>query len=396
MIPRTKQPLHFTKQDASFMQIGLDIHGVTIRVKSRCRRLINAVRRDFRYFGVDVMSEPDIDLEFVLETPPLDHVPPHGLPLFQTCNNTVYRVGAHRYVDHHGRSLAVYDLDTDRGTIYAGRARHLQEVAYLLILSRVGDRLDHHQLHRLHALAIAIDGHAILALAPSGCGKTSLGLELMKSSRVSWLSDEIPLVDADCRVHAMPLPPRLDAGAPLPWPAQPVTMRDVPRTKSPRKVSIDLEPILRRTCASASATAILHCRRRPGCARPSLRRLSRWRHLIRILDNAVRGADLPQTKAYWFRFRPRAVARLARAYFMRCKLSWRLARNIDGYEFRMSDDLRRNAAFLRDEMRRIYGLDAGTLAGDPVASGRPHQPHRSSSPDSRARTRDSSGRYAER
>jgi hypothetical protein len=82
----------------------------------------------------------------------------------------------------------------------------LHEIAYLTILSRVGDALDRKGLHRLHALGVAAEGRAALFLMPSGCGKSTLGLGLMQAgAELELVSDDSPLIGRSGRVLPFPL-----------------------------------------------------------------------------------------------------------------------------------------------------------------------------------------------
>ncbi len=60
-------------------------------------------------------------------------------------------------------------------------------------------------MHRVHALALAVDRRAMLVLLPMGGGKSTLGAELLRHPDVQLLSDDSPLVDRAGRVHAFPL-----------------------------------------------------------------------------------------------------------------------------------------------------------------------------------------------
>ena len=338
------------------MKIDLNIHGVRFHIQARSVRFRRAIEREFRRFLTDDADKPHVTLEFILGEPPFEEIPPGKMPLFKTNNNIVYHVDGRRLVDHHGLALTIYDLAEDRGTIYAQSSRQLHQVAYLLILSRAGEHLDRRGLHRLHALAFTVSDQAIVCLADSGAGKTSLGLQLMRSPAVSWLADEIPLVDGKARIHPMPMPPRLDESAPIPWPAPPVTVHTAPRTKLPKKIAIDLDRIEPRIAQPTDARALFHLRRSNSEA-PSIRPIGKWTAFRRLFRNAVRGVDLPQTKAYYFRLQPLAVIGQAWLYARRAWCMMRLARRLPSFEFVMTSDLDANSNAFTQELRRSMNLD---------------------------------------
>ncbi len=342
------------------MKLDLDIHGVRIRIQSRCNELMDALERDFRYFVADRAPSPDVRLQFVEGKPPWKEVPLGSFPLFRASNNTVYRVGRLRYVDHNGRALTTYDFETDEGTVHAPDARSLHEVAYLLILSRAGTHLDARGLHRLHALAVAIDEQAALFLARSGCGKTTTGLELLRRPEISWLSDEIPVFDRRAgRIRAFPLPARLTRGDKLPWPDRPGRLFDVPRSKRPPKYTFDVAHLIERTEAEARPVAVFHCRRDGEDSTPRIRRMGWLAARIALFRNLVLGTDLPRTKAYDLVLRPRHLVRRVVSVTSRLRAMLHLASMTRPYRFDLGQDADRNAQAVVEFLRDETGLDAG-------------------------------------
>jgi hypothetical protein len=123
-----------------------------------------------------------------------------------TPRNICYTHGDATYIDYFGRALAVYDRAHNRVEVTSDSLHLLHEIAYLTILSRVGDALDRKGLHRLHALGVAVEGRAALFLMPSGCGKSTLGLGLMQAgAELELVSDDSPLIGRSGRVLPFPL-----------------------------------------------------------------------------------------------------------------------------------------------------------------------------------------------
>jgi len=92
-----------------------------------------------------------------------------------------------------------------------------EEIAYLFLQSELGKYLDKLGLHRVHALGIGLaNGRAALILLPSGGGKSTLALELLKRGGVVLLSDDSPLVDRKGNLHPLPLRLSFRASALLP------------------------------------------------------------------------------------------------------------------------------------------------------------------------------------
>lgn len=107
-------------------------------------------------------------------------------------------------------------------------AEDAEEIAYLFLQSELGKYLDKLGLHRVHALGLGLpNGTAALVLLPSGGGKSTLALELLKRDGIVLLSDDSPLVDRKGNLHPLPLRLSFRANAILPeeWEKIPFTRR---------------------------------------------------------------------------------------------------------------------------------------------------------------------------
>ncbi|MGH7806575.1 MAG: hypothetical protein ACRENT_00610 [Thermodesulfobacteriota bacterium] len=80
----------------------------------------------------------------------------------------------------------------------------LHEIVFLFILSTVGQYLD---ARGLHALGVSYNNRGILLILPSGGGKSTLGLELMRHPGFLLLGEDTPLIDR--RGYILPFPLRL-------------------------------------------------------------------------------------------------------------------------------------------------------------------------------------------
>jgi hypothetical protein len=345
--------VEFPQNDA-YMRLRFDFHGVRVSVESDCAPLLERLEGDFGHF-LDAREggrADDVRARFVQDDPPWHETGPGARRLFRTPNNTVYRVGRLRHVDHHGRALTVFDRGRDEAVAYAASEGDLHEVAYLFLLSRVGHRLDRIGYHRLHALAVAVDDRALVFLGDSGCGKTTLGLAMMRRPEVRWLSDEIPLLHPDGRIVAFPMPPRLTRGAPIPWPPEPVPLREVSRSKQPPKVAVDRGVLEGRVCASARPGAVFVCRRSRDPDRPAIRRVGPGAAIHGLFRNALHGRDFPQTKAYFLGFTPRFAWQMASVLLDRARALVRLARSTPVYGFEMARDIGSNLEAVRETLER--------------------------------------------
>ena len=72
--------------------------------------------------------------------------------------------------------------------------KSIYEKIYLFILSRTGELLEKRNIFRVHGFAIELNGAAVLGMAPSGGGKSTLGFELIQNKDIRLISDDAPLV----------------------------------------------------------------------------------------------------------------------------------------------------------------------------------------------------------
>ena len=159
----------------------LNVHGIRVLIESNCETFMEYLQRDFCFFHTaeEESSNPHLRISFLKQEPPWNEIPPQTVPLFKTTGSTVYKRGTNRYVDHDREVLTIYDLDRDEGTVYSGDPGALYRVAYNMLMTRIGLRLDAMWCHRINAFAISLNDAALLLLGPGGCGKTTLGLEMM-------------------------------------------------------------------------------------------------------------------------------------------------------------------------------------------------------------------------
>ena len=196
---------------------GFDFYGIRVLVDCDSAEVVLRVGEDFRYFGQVFGSAHEIALTISMrKRPPSYHSLPPLTASIYTPRNICYTDGDITYIDYFGRALAVYDRSRNHVDVTSDGVSLLHEIAYLTILSRVGNALDRKGLHRLHALAVGREGRAALFLMPSGCGKSTLGLGLMQApTELELVSDDSPLISRSGRV--LPFPLRIGVlGAPPP------------------------------------------------------------------------------------------------------------------------------------------------------------------------------------
>lgn len=188
--------------------VGFDIHGAAVRVESANDELLRRIGQDFRYFACQPPPDDDdsaLTISVHEQEPDYDEIPPLTASIY-TPRNVCYRDGDITYIDYFGRALSVHDRATGHVDVHGEGIYLLHEIVYLTMLSQVGVLLERRGLHRMHALALGMNGQAALFMMPSGCGKTTLGLELLgRDAGIELLSDDSPLITRSGKVLPFPL-----------------------------------------------------------------------------------------------------------------------------------------------------------------------------------------------
>jgi hypothetical protein len=123
----------------------------------------------------------------------------------QTQNAITYDIGKVRYCDYYGEAFTSINFETEQAILNSNNFHKAHEVAYLLILSRIGKKLDLAGYHKLHAFAVLLNNKALVCMMPSKGGKSTLLIELLKNPKVKMLSDDIPLVARNGNIFSFPL-----------------------------------------------------------------------------------------------------------------------------------------------------------------------------------------------
>ena len=344
------------------LRYPLNIHGLRMIIESDCPVFMEYLWRDFCYFRVDEgnYGDPAVRINFLNKEPPWKEITPQTVPLFKTETSTVYKVGPNRYVDHDGEVLVIYDLKRDQGTVYSLDPDAMYRIAYGIIMTRVGCRLDRAGYHRLEALGVSVEDAAFLLLARGGCGKTTLGFELMKNPQVTWLTDDILVVDSAGGVLAFPTSPRLIEGSVVPWLPPAVNLLKAPMPIYPPKVQIPSASILPRVRASAKIRGIFLCMREAGVG-PTIKRVGFFAALMGICKNGFDESAFAKRLAYQLRFSPAFLFQTAAIYLSRVRSFVYLAWKVAVYRFEMGGQISENASRLLNMWAAMS--DAKDLAG---------------------------------
>lgn len=196
-----------TRVDLSFHGIGVQL----VAADASAGQLLGRLREDFAYFETRPGQPAPIRLELSCAESSAAIPIPTGPRVFSTRMCEVYGAGGRIG----GPRVCIYDQSTAVAltssaatrlfTIVGADPELVYEVAYVAILSSVGEALDLKGFHRVHALGVEYDGNAGIVILPPGGGKSAMAALLLQHTRsIRIFSDEIPLV-RDGRLHPFPL-----------------------------------------------------------------------------------------------------------------------------------------------------------------------------------------------
>ncbi|MDE2312946.1 MAG: hypothetical protein KGL04_02070 [Elusimicrobia bacterium] len=340
-------------------EIRLDFYGVGVRIAGSCPGVLDDLRRDFSWFSAPSQASAP-DFSWLLEIDAKKTCRPasaSGPPVFKARGFTAYERRGRRLVRYSDGSEASFDFRSGAGRVRAKTPERARELAYLAVLSRVGEALDRRGLHRVHALGLEQGGQAALVLLPSGGGKSSLALEIFRRSpNVRFLSEDSPLVCTHGLVHPFPLRWSLRPDADLSGVPENFIRHFQREGYGPKRL-VDAEFFRDRIAQAAPLRRIFIGRRggRPAQAAPA----SSWRAFARLLDNLVVGRGLPQMAEYMAGLGPGTFKRLAPLAFSRARTARRLARQSPAYRLDLGPSPAEGAKILLNCLEDDHGPGTG-------------------------------------
>lgn len=230
-----------------------DVYGYKFTITGPAGAAYSGACQDYAYFKSAPSTDGDL-IEIIDAEPDYDSLPQVEASIY-TPRNVVFKSEDVSYIDYQGRAIGIHDKKNNKFSIQSRDADLLYESVYLFLLSQAGAFLDEQHLHRVHALAVSICGHAIVVLLPSGGGKSTLTLELLKHSDVKLLSDDSPFIDTDGHVHAFPLRLGLLRGSESEIPEE--YRREIQRMEFEPKVLLNYEYFSHRVTSDARPGLIL-------------------------------------------------------------------------------------------------------------------------------------------
>lgn len=178
--------------------IFFNFQGFRVKVSSSFEDVLIKLEKDFYLFRTQEGSGFDLYLEIRKEKISeeieisWDRV---------TSKVRYYQNGAQRFCYYDDKVRSEINFDTEEAKVIGIDENLVHEISYLLILTRVGKKLDLKRFHRIHAFGLTVNNTLLLGLLPSGAGKTTFLSQFIADDLGGIVSDDSPLIDSQGDVH---------------------------------------------------------------------------------------------------------------------------------------------------------------------------------------------------
>jgi len=337
---------------------SFNFYGLAIEVCSASSALVEEVRRDFTYFRAPQQAKP-------MRIRVFDTAPPYeGLPAipaaFFTPRNVCFRDKNVTYIDYFGQGLAVFDRHDQQCLVYGTDHDLVHEIVYLFILSIVGQHLDSRGLHRVHALGVSYRQQGILLLLPSGGGKSTMALSLLREPDFLLLSEDTPLIDRSGMMLPFPLRLGVRPEQRTDIPAQ--YLRTVRRMEFDPKTLIDLEYFQDRLGQSVAPRFLLVGERNLG-EDSAIVPLASPRALRALVKDMVVGLGVYQGLEFLLERGLWELLGKGRVVASRFSNSLRLLARVSAHRFVLGRDLEKNRRTLIEFLHKTMNSAEKTPTG---------------------------------
>ena len=327
-----------------------DFYGVGVLVESSEEEFQRSVEHDFSYF-LGPTTNPFLHIIFSKTRPDYDGIPEMTCSL-ATPRNICFNNGHRTYIDYFGQALNIYDQSTNSSRIFTEDMELAHEIAYLTILSRMSEALERKRLHRIHGLGIESGGRGTIILLPSGGGKSTLALTLLRNNnQFRLISEDSPLIRQDG--YLLPFPLRIGVNPQnIPPDINPDFVRSDKRIEFSSKINIDIRyfgaQILRHP---VPAESLLLGVRTTG-RRAQITAVSKTAILRHVLANSIIGIGLYQGLEFLMQKSLSESFRHIGLLISRAYNNLTLLRHAHVYRFIISRDLEQNYECLREFLMR--------------------------------------------
>lgn len=323
-----------------------DFYGVGVRVESNEEDFLSAVEHDFSYF-LGTVDHSVIGLTLTNSKPDYDRLPEMTCS-FATPRNICFSDGRFSYIDYFGQALNICDRHANHFEIITDDLELACEIAYLTILSRVSEELERKHIHRIHGLGIEFAGKGTIILLPSGGGKSTMALSLLRhDDRFRLISEDSPLVQSDGQL--LPFPLRIGVHPHMaPSDIDSRFIRMDKRIEFSSKMNIDIRFFGNQVSRQAVPAASLLLGTRYTGRRAKIYPVSKTAALRHAMTNSIIGIGLYQGLEFLSQKSLKESVQHMGLLFSRVYNNLMLLKQTRVYEFLIGRDIERNFECLRD------------------------------------------------
>ncbi len=320
--------------------LRLSFYDFCIEIKSSDTATLEDIKLDFSFFITEKIKA-QVSFEIFAQSPDYKDLPLLKAS-FYTPRNICYRDGDISFIDYFGKGLTIIDCRANTYKIYSSDPQLRHEIVFLSILSLVGQNLDSRGMHRIHALGIEAKARAALVLLPSGGGKTTLLLELMKNKELKLVSEDSPLVNSSGKI--LPFPLRIGVS----YPDKPEGIPEdclhlIERMEFGKKYIISLEYLKGRISRNALTPQFIICGLRCLGPHSEILPLSKYKALKELIKNSVIGVGLYQGLEFLLQQGLSGLFKESGVILSRLKNSFKIVSRAQTYLFVVGCDRKKNA-----------------------------------------------------
>jgi hypothetical protein len=327
-----------------------DFYGAGVAVESAEEEFLISMEHDFSYF-LSPGTDPFFRMRFTRSRPDYDIIPELTCSL-ATPRNICFTDDHVTYIDYFGLALNIYDRRTNSSSIVTEDLELAHEIGYLTILSRLSEALEKKRLHRIHGLGVESGGKGTIILLPSGGGKSTMALSILREkNQFRLVSEDSPLIRQDG--HMLPFPLRIGVhpqNVPADIDAR-FTRMDRRIEFSP-KISIDIRCFGERVSRQPVPVSSLLLGVRTTGLRTEIVPVSRLAILRHVLANSIIGIGLYQGLEFLLQKNLGESLQHIGLLVSRAYNNMILLRRARVYRFLIGRDVARNYECLRDFLLR--------------------------------------------
>lgn len=323
-------------------------YGLAVHIESNSEELLARLKNDFSYYVdlADSSSAPFLDINAELKIIPADFLPQQR-PKCKSKKVIYYDQRRIRFCDYHSLAVSRFDFASEQGHVISASIENLHEITYLMVLSRVGKKLDEMGLHRFHACGFSFGKHPILMTMPMGGGKSTLFMNMLRSyPDVQLLSDDSVLIDSHGNARSWALRVGLPSDFHIFYQGKTYELH---RRFFGKKTLLPVAELKREVFKNDSSgrAVILFGSRTQGAMVPTAWPIGRLQALTLLIMPMVIGVGLPMIFEYFWESGRRDFVLKSKIALLRLRAAVRLAWLADNWRIELGTDRSANSHFIR-------------------------------------------------